>query len=258
VAFRRWRRWPGWIGYAAGIWSLVYGVLGLYWALGGAGFPFGAENDPQSALSVLEGVRTEVGAPVMAVLGLASAVAALAIARRRGIPRAALLGFAWGAATVLALLIPDYRVLVAVAYTPIILIDLQDPELEPLVRVLRGLGAASGRLPSEAGGRCLPHGRRQARPATGGSRAPTPLPGVRAPGVRRPRKQRGRDPQAVLHQAPTPQARKRQQVLFALATFHAHGATVGERFRLHDADGPAESSAFAEAARQERKPASLT
>lgn len=33
-----------------------------------------------------------------------------------------LLGFAWSAAVVLALLVPDYRVLVAVAYTPVVLL----------------------------------------------------------------------------------------------------------------------------------------
>ena len=124
MAFRRWRRWPGWIGYAAAAWSLIYGALGLYWALGGAGFPFGSGNDPGAGLSVLGGVRAEVGAPVIAALGLAGALAAVATARMRGrgVLRAALLGFAWGAAAVLALVIPDYRVLVAVAYTPIVLI----------------------------------------------------------------------------------------------------------------------------------------
>jgi hypothetical protein len=104
---------------------LIYGVLGLYWALGGAGFPFGSGNDPQQALSVLGGVRTETGAPVIAVLGLVGAVAAVAttrMRRRRGVLRAALRGFAWIAAAALALVIPDYRVLVAVVYTPIVLI----------------------------------------------------------------------------------------------------------------------------------------
>src|SRR3712207_7707159 len=33
---------------------------------------------------------------------------------------------------------------------------------------------------------------------------------------------------------------------------HAHGASVGEAFPLHDADGPTESSAHAKATRQER------
>ncbi len=125
VAPRWWQRWPGWIGYAAAAWSLIYGALGLYWALGGAGFPFGSGHDPDARLSVLEGVRVEAGAPVIAVLGLAGAVAAVAttrMRRSRGVLRAALLGFAWGAAAVLALVIPDYRVLVAVAYTLIILI----------------------------------------------------------------------------------------------------------------------------------------
>ncbi|HWS81942.1 MAG TPA: FAD-dependent monooxygenase [Rubrobacter sp.] len=39
---------------------------------------------------------------------------------------------------------------------------LEDPELESLVRVLRGPGAAGGRLPSEAESRRLPHGGCQA------------------------------------------------------------------------------------------------
>jgi hypothetical protein len=125
AALRWWRRWPGWVGYVAAVWSLVYGLLRHYWALGGAGFPLGSENDPDAALSILGGVRASFGAPVIAALGLAGAVATVAMARTRqggGGLRAALLGFAWGVAATLALLIPDYRVLVAVAYTPIILI----------------------------------------------------------------------------------------------------------------------------------------
>ncbi|MDP8946783.1 MAG: hypothetical protein M3N09_01605 [Actinomycetota bacterium] len=121
---RWWRRWPGWIGYAAAAWSLAYGLLGLYWTLGGPGFPFG-KNDPGAALSILGGVRAGFGAPVIAALGLAGAVAAVAMARtrrQRGLLRAALLGFAWVAAATLTLVIPDYRVLVTVAYTPIVLI----------------------------------------------------------------------------------------------------------------------------------------
>jgi hypothetical protein len=123
AVLRWWRGWSGWIGYVAAAWSLAYGLLGLYWALGGAGFPFG-ENDPGAALSVFGGAQAETGAPAIAALGLIGAVAAVATVRtrRRGVFRAMLLGFAWVAATTLALLIPDYRVLVAVAYTPIVLI----------------------------------------------------------------------------------------------------------------------------------------
>lgn len=77
-------RWKEWIGYAVAAWSLIYGALGLYWALGAAGYPFGRENDPDAALSVLGGVRAEVGAPVIAALGLIGALAAVATARAWG------------------------------------------------------------------------------------------------------------------------------------------------------------------------------
>jgi hypothetical protein len=43
AASRSWRRWPGWVGYVAGFWSLVYGQLGLWWTLGGFGFPWTGE-----------------------------------------------------------------------------------------------------------------------------------------------------------------------------------------------------------------------
>ena len=124
ATLRWWRRWPGWIGYVAAAWSLAYVLLGLYWTLGGAGFPFG-KNDPGAALSILGGVRAGFGAPAISALGLAGAVVAVAMARtrrQRGILRAALLGFAWVAAATLTLAIPDYRVLVAVSYTPIVLL----------------------------------------------------------------------------------------------------------------------------------------
>ena len=122
TAPRSGRRWPQWAGYAAAGWSVAYGLLGLYWALGGTGFPFG-ENDPDAELSILEGVGVEAGAPVIAGLGLFGAAVAVAMARvrGRGALRISLLVFAWGVAVSLALVIPDYRVLVAVAYAPIFL-----------------------------------------------------------------------------------------------------------------------------------------
>lgn len=43
--------WPEWAGYATAVWSGAYGLLGLYWALGGGAFPFGEEH------SILERVE---------------------------------------------------------------------------------------------------------------------------------------------------------------------------------------------------------
>jgi len=112
------------VGYAAAVWSLLYGVLGMSWALGGAGFPFGRENDPQAALSVLEGAQATTGGPIIAALGLVGALVAVAMARTwgRGIIRAVLRAFAWVVAATLVLGIPDYRLLMAVAYAPIFLL----------------------------------------------------------------------------------------------------------------------------------------
>jgi hypothetical protein len=125
---RQLTHWPEWVGYAAATWSLIYGALGLCWALGGTGFPFGTANDPKAAAeSILGGVQADTAAPLIAGLGLVGTVAALAtvrgqVSRGHGALRLALLVFAWSACVALLLVIPDRRVIVAVAYAPIFLV----------------------------------------------------------------------------------------------------------------------------------------
>src|SRR5688572_19015816 len=105
MTFSGWRRrWPERASYVAAAWSLVYGALGAYWAAGGAGFPFGPENDPGARLSVLANAPQGVVAPVIAALGLVGAAVATLMARgQRGgatgrAIRVLLLAFAWAAA----------------------------------------------------------------------------------------------------------------------------------------------------------------
>jgi hypothetical protein len=120
----RWWHWPQLARYAALVWSLLYGALGLYWTLGGAGFPFG-KNDPEAHFfSILASVTQGTAAPVIAALGLLGALVAWTMARGRGrgALRRALLAFAWTLAIVLLVIVPDARVLVAAAYAPIVLI----------------------------------------------------------------------------------------------------------------------------------------
>lgn len=111
-------------GYLAAAWSVGYGLLGVFWWSGGAGFPYGAENDPAARLSILGGLTQSTAAPVIAVLGLIGAGVAVSMARvwGGGMLRLALAAFGIAAAVMLALLIPDYRVFVYVAYTPIVLL----------------------------------------------------------------------------------------------------------------------------------------
>ena len=121
---RLWWRGPEWVADSAALWSATYGLLGLYWALGGPGFPFGVGHDPGAHLSVLADARPERTAPAIAALGLLGAVVAIAMARGRGrgVRRALVIVLAWSVATGLAVVLPDFRVLVLVAYAPILLL----------------------------------------------------------------------------------------------------------------------------------------
>lgn len=120
-------RWPRWAAYAASAWSLAYGCLGLHWARGGAGFPFGEGDVPDArAESWLGGATASGTAPVIAALGFAGAVLALVMARvrPRGAARVAVLATAWAIAVTLVALVPDARIMIALGYVPIVLAGL--------------------------------------------------------------------------------------------------------------------------------------
>jgi hypothetical protein len=108
---------------AASAWSFVYGLVGVYWRLGGAGYPF-REDGPGSQFSLIAAVNPAVGATVIALLGFVGAAAALLMmhAHAHGLLRFALLAFAWIIAAVLLLVVPDARALVAAAYLPVALV----------------------------------------------------------------------------------------------------------------------------------------
>ena len=122
---RRRRRWPEWTGYAAAVWSLAYGLLGLYWTFGGAGFPFGMDHDKGAEdMSLLEYAQPETTAPVIAMVGLGGAFLAIAMnrRRRRGRSSDAMAAIAWSLAAGQAVLIPDYRPLLALVRAPVLLV----------------------------------------------------------------------------------------------------------------------------------------
>jgi hypothetical protein len=105
--------------HAALLWALVYGALGVAWALGMPGFPWGASDpDPDGALSILAGTTPRFGWWI-AAFGLLTAVTALALPRTGGrLP----LFLAWPIAALLVLVIPDSRLMMGVAYTPLLLV----------------------------------------------------------------------------------------------------------------------------------------
>ncbi|MEU0483576.1 hypothetical protein ABZ260_30855 [Streptosporangium sp. NPDC006013] len=116
----------GWIGYAAAIWAAVYGVVALIWTITGSGFPFG-RNDPQGRAGPLRDLPPEVGAPLFAVVLLATAVACLAMAGSHAVRpsragRALLLGFGWTVAAALLILVPTVNVLALTGYAPMLIL----------------------------------------------------------------------------------------------------------------------------------------
>lgn len=107
-------------GHAAALWALGYGVLGVAWALGAPGYPWGAADpDPDGALSVLAGTTPRFGWWI-AAFSLLTAVTALALTRS-GSHRAPVF-LAWPIAALLVLVIPDSRLMMGVAYTPLLLV----------------------------------------------------------------------------------------------------------------------------------------
>ena len=103
---------------AAGAWSLALAVVGAWWGLGGAGFPFG-RNDPRAAevgsfFGAVEPAAMGFGLAVVGLLG--AGMSALLV--RDGPERWArvALPFAWAFSGFLLVVVPDIRVVQNFAY----------------------------------------------------------------------------------------------------------------------------------------------
>ena len=109
----------------AGLWSVILTAVATGWTATGRGYPFGP-GDPSAVLSPIGGVPASLGAPVAAVVGLVGVGLALAILGRQSSHRGSRLvsGATWMLAALLLLAVPDYRLLVIVAYTPLSLVGL--------------------------------------------------------------------------------------------------------------------------------------
>ncbi len=136
-----------WVTYAVAAWSFAYGLLALGWTITGRGYPLG-ENDPDGALSMLDNVPADVGAPLFAATALAGAGMAFLMARWPSPAQAASVGRAarrhnradlarsqlraWWRVTLIVigtltalgwlLVVPDGRVLAIVGYLPMVLV----------------------------------------------------------------------------------------------------------------------------------------
>jgi hypothetical protein len=119
--------WQVWMPYAAGVWSLIYGLLEIYWAVSGRGFPYAPANAADESLGPLLGQFGPLAAWVVVSLAGIPA-AALGAAMLRGVRRGALrpLFIALGALLFgsLLLLMTSLDLLVMLGYVPYILLHL--------------------------------------------------------------------------------------------------------------------------------------
>jgi hypothetical protein len=93
---------------AVAVWSGAYAAAGLFWALGGAGYPFAESTRARTMGAVLVGLDPTVTGLVIGLLGLAG----LAVA---SLPRSRVVaGFAWAYGLALVALVPDGRLLLSI------------------------------------------------------------------------------------------------------------------------------------------------
>ena len=111
----KFNRWPSWIGYAAMLWSALYGALHLYWLLGGAGYPF--KNDGIGAAMVTF-LPAKVGCIVFVTLCLIGIGVGLVMQKSKyeAFSRWFAIAYSWGFSVTLLLFIPDTKLIAAMAY----------------------------------------------------------------------------------------------------------------------------------------------
>lgn len=110
--------WQRWVPYAAVAWSLAYGMLGLYWAMGGPGFPY--TPDPASNVTgpMVERFGTGVAWAVVIAAGLPAAAVAILMARGVRVFRTLFIAAGGLLAGVLLFCMMDVNLLGMLGYTP--------------------------------------------------------------------------------------------------------------------------------------------
>ncbi len=123
VSVRGWQRWAP---YAALAWSYIYAALGIYWAVGGGGFPYTSET-MSSPMGPLIG-RLGLGAAWITVMAAGLPAVALGTAMLRGVRGRVLRPFFITTGTLLAgvllLLMTGLDLLVMLGYVPYTIVGL--------------------------------------------------------------------------------------------------------------------------------------
>jgi hypothetical protein len=112
------RGWPSLIGYAAIIWSVLYGFLQLYWLLGGDGYPFKHEESIGLFSGMITYLSAQAGGIIFVILCLLGIGIGIDMQRnsKSFLPRWFVIAYAWGLAASLILFVPDMTLIAMMGY----------------------------------------------------------------------------------------------------------------------------------------------
>jgi hypothetical protein len=120
------RDWQRWVPYAAVAWSLIYAALGIYWAVGGRGFPYAPEITYDAYGPVVG--RSGPGMAWIVVMMAGIPAAALGVVMLRGVRGKVLRPLFITAGVLLAgillLLMTDINLLTQLGYLPFAMVKL--------------------------------------------------------------------------------------------------------------------------------------
>lgn len=106
-----------WILYFMITWSVLYGLLHLYWLLGGAGYPFINEEGTLLFAAFVTYLPAKAGGVVFVVICLLGLLIGVDMRKSKNVlPRWFILTYLWGNAAALILLVPNINLIAAMAY----------------------------------------------------------------------------------------------------------------------------------------------
>ena len=118
------RDWQRWAPYAAVAWSLIYAVLGVYWAVSGRGFPNEIKLVSDDSMSVVGQLGPVVAWTVVIAAGFPAAVMGTVMLRWIRVLRPLFITAGVLLAGILLLLMTDLNMLAMLGYIPFIIFRL--------------------------------------------------------------------------------------------------------------------------------------
>lgn len=111
------QHFPRRVAVAAGVWSALTAIIGLWWTLRPSAYLLGQESSTLTGASLIDEIEARPGAAMLLTFGVVGMVAAAMLQRELPVPaRAALLALAAAYGVIFGLVVPDLQVIMLIAY----------------------------------------------------------------------------------------------------------------------------------------------